>query len=90
MACSSSSRTRTVPPSPMTNPSRLALNGREAVSGASFLVESACIALKPPTAAALMVASDPPDTITFALLSLMRLNASTIEFVDEAQADTVA
>ena len=36
------------------NPSRLALNGRDAVSGESLRVDNACMALKPPTPQAAM------------------------------------
>ena len=48
-ACSRASRMTTAAPSPMTNPSRPELNGRDAASGSSFRVESARIAANPPT-----------------------------------------
>ena len=41
--------------------------GLEAVSGLSFLVDKACIALKPPIPASVTAASEPPVTITSAL-----------------------
>ena len=74
----------------MTNPSRLALNGRDAVSGESLRVDKACIALKPPTPAAAIAASEPPDTITFALPRRIRLNASAMALVEVAHAEQVA
>ena len=48
------------------------------------------MALKPPTAEGLMVASAPPLTIAFALPRRIRLKASMMALVEEAQAETVA
>lgn len=45
-ACEYSSRISTAPPSPMTNPSRVASNGRDACSGSSLRAEVAWIVSK--------------------------------------------
>ena len=66
VACSSSSRIKHPAPSPITKPSRLALNGREARTGSSLRVDSACMALKPPTPAGKIAASAPPVTMMLA------------------------
>jgi len=47
-------------PSPITNPSRLFVKGREALSGSSLRVDMAREALNPPTARTVIVASDFP------------------------------
>ena len=47
-------------PSPTTNPSRSRSNGRDAVGGSSFRVESARSAANPPMPSGVMVASAPP------------------------------
>ena len=74
----------------MMNPSRLALNGREACSGSSLRVDRACMALNPPTPQAQMAASAPPASITSALPRRSWLKASARALVDDAQADVVA
>ena len=66
------------------------LNGREALEASSLRVDSACIALKPPTPAGKIAASEPPDTITFALPRRIRLKASAIALVEVAHAEQVA
>ncbi|MNT73974.1 hypothetical protein D3C72_2127380 [compost metagenome] len=76
-------------PSPNTNPSLSLSKGLEAVFGSSFLVESACIALKPPIPLAVTAASEPPQTITSALPKLISILASIKALADEAQAETV-
>lgn len=76
-------------PSPITKPSRLAENGREACSGSSLRVERACIALKPPTPQAQIAASAPPLTMISALPRRIWLKAAASAFVDEAHADVV-
>ena len=48
------------PPSPRTKPSLSLSNGLEAVSGESFLSQSAFKALKPPTPVSLTADSEPP------------------------------
>ena len=63
---SSSSRMRTPAPSPMTKPSRSLSKGREAAAGSSLRVESARMALKPPTPRAVIAASLPPAIMTSA------------------------
>ena len=74
----------------MMKPSRLALNGRDAVSGESLRVDKACIALKPPTPQAAIAASEPPLMMAFALPKRMRLNASAMALVEVAHAEQVA
>lgn len=76
-------------PSPATNPSRSVSNGREAVSGLSFLLDSACDALNPPIDAGVMDASEPPAITRSALPNLIRSNAFMMAVFDEAQAETV-
>jgi hypothetical protein len=50
----------------MTNPSRVASNGRDAVSGDSLRSESAFMLAKPPIAMGVTVASEPPVMMTSA------------------------
>jgi hypothetical protein len=50
-------------PSPMTKPSRLLSQGREALSGLSFLLERALQAMKPPIPDGMTAASAPPASI---------------------------
>src|ERR1700710_2686079 len=59
-ACCSSSRITIPAPSPITKPSRVASNGREAVSGESLRSESAVMLAKPPIAIGVTGASAPP------------------------------
>ena len=53
-------------PSPITKPSRVASNGREAVSGLSFRSDNAFMLAKPPIAIGVTVASAPPVIMTSA------------------------
>ena len=62
LACSSDSRTMIADPSPSTNPSRAVSYGRDAASGSSLRVESACIAANPAIGSGWMAASVPPAT----------------------------
>jgi hypothetical protein len=55
----------------MTKPSRSLSKGREACWGASLLVDSARIELKPPTPSGVMVASEPPAIMASASLWMM-------------------
>ena len=59
--------TTTPDPSARTNPSRSRSNGRLAVSGESFRVDSAFIRAKPDSPIGVMAASLPPVTITSAM-----------------------
>ena len=77
-------------PSPMTNPSRVASKGREAVSGLSLRSESAFMLAKPPIAIGVTVASAPPVIMMSASPYWMERNASPIACALVAQADTVA
>ena len=54
------------PPSPMTKPSRVASNGRDAVAGESLRSDSAFMFAKPPIAIGVTVASEPPVIMTSA------------------------
>ena len=54
-------------PSPATKPSRSLSKGRLAFSGASFRSDMARAAQKPPMPSGVMVASQPPATITSAM-----------------------
>ena len=54
------------PPSPITKPSRVASNGRDAVSGDSLRSDSAFMFAKPPIAIGVTVASEPPVIMTSA------------------------
>ncbi len=65
-ACSYVSSTNAPAPSPSTNPSRLAVNGRLAPSGSSFRVLSAFITEKPPKAIGVTIDSAPPAITTSA------------------------
>nr|AFK47420.1 unknown [Medicago truncatula] len=66
LACSNSSKTKTPAPSPMTNPSRLVSQGRDALEGSVFLWESALHATKPPKPIGIIAESEPPQSITSA------------------------
>ena len=86
----SSSSTRTPEPSPITKPSRSRSNGRLAFSGASFRVDRARIAAKPPTPIGVMAASEPPAIITSASPRRITSLASPSACADAAQAVQVA
>ena len=77
-------------PSPITKPSRVASNGRDAVSGSSLRSDSACMLAKPPIAIGVTVASEPPVIMTSASPYWMVRNASPIAWALVAHAETVA
>ena len=77
-------------PSPSTNPSRVASNGREAVAGSSFRVERARMAANPPMPMSVTLASVPPTTMTSARPRSMSSAPSTMALLLEAHAETVA
>jgi hypothetical protein len=64
--------------------------GREAVSGLSFLSDSAFIELNPPIAGSETEASAPPDMMISAFPKRIIFVASTIALFEDAQAETVA
>lgn len=74
-ACSSSSRTSTAPPSPITKPSRRESKGREACSGSSLLAEVALIASKHATVIGVIGESDAPAMQTSTRPSSMEWKA---------------
>ncbi len=88
-ACSSSSRIRHPEPSPSTKPSRVASNGRLAVSGESLRVESAFIEAKPAIVSGVTVASAPPAIITSASPRCTMRYASPTAWALDAHAETV-
>merc|ERR1711907_76268 len=73
-------------PSPITKPSLSASKGLLAVSGLSFLKDSAFALAKPATPSGVMLASAPPQIITSALPSCNNLNESPIALEPAAQA----
>ncbi len=77
-------------PSPITNPSRPASNGRDAFSGSSFRTDSAFMLLNPATASGVMAASAPPVIMVSAVPCWIRRKASPMAWADEAHAETVA
>ena len=77
------------PPSPATNPSRVASKGRDACSGSSLRMDSAFIAAKPARQIGVIAASDPPATITSARPARMSSKPSPMADADAAQAVTV-
>ena len=77
-------------PSPITNPSRVLSNGRDAVSGASFRSERAFMFAKPPIAIGVTVASDPPVMTMSASPYWIVRNASPMACALVAQAEIVA
>ena len=72
------------------NPSRSLSNGRLALAGSSFLVESARRAPKPPIPIGVIAASEPPAIITSASLRTMTSKASPIAWADAEHAVHVA
>ncbi len=78
-------------PSPMTKPSRVASNGRDAVAGESFRSESAFMFANPPIDIGVTAASDPPamHDVGIAVLDRARY-ASPIACALVAHAETVA
>src|SRR6476659_7005362 len=89
-ACSSSSRMTTPAPSPMMKPSRSLSNGRQAVEGLSFCVDSARMAPNPPTLIGVIAASEPPAIIAIASPRRMISNDSPTACADAEQAVQVA
>ena len=76
-ACSSSSRTTTPAPSPITKPSRPVSHGREAISGVSlYLPDNALAAANPAIPNLHTAASAPPATMMSASSSAIILAAS--------------
>ena len=73
----------------MTKPSRSLSNGRLAVCGSSLRSDSAFMLAKLAIASGVIAASDPPATMTSALFSRIRSNASPSACPDDAQAETV-
>ena len=86
----SSSRIRIPAPSPTTNPSRSASNGRDALRGSSLRVESARIAANPPIPIGVMEASDPPQIMTSASPRWISRNESPTAWALVVQAVAVA
>ena len=78
------------PPSPITKPSRVASNGRDAVSGDSLRSESAFMFAKPPIAIGVTVASEPPVITMSASPYWIVRNASPIACALVAHAEIVA
>ena len=72
----------------MMNPSRSASKGRLARCGSSFRVESAFMALNPPTPVTQMHDSVPPAIMASASPRWIHLKASPMEWVPVAQAVT--
>src|SRR6185437_1756052 len=89
-ACSNSSSTTAAEPSPITNPSRVASNGRDAVAGSSLRSDSAFMLAKPLMAMGDTVASAPPAIMRSASPYWMVRYASPTACALEAHADTVA
>ncbi len=75
-------------PSPITNPSRSRSNGREARRGSSFRVESALAAQNPARPSGVTEASELPAITTSASPRRMASNASPIEWLPVAHAET--
>ncbi len=86
-ATSSASSTTIPQPSPNTNPSRPASNGRLAVSGLSLRNDTAFIEAKPAIVSGVTDDSVPPLIITSATPRWMSLNALPMAWALEAQAD---
>ncbi len=88
VARSHSSRTTRPQPSLSTKPSRLRVNGRDALLGSSLRVDSARIDANPPMHSGETVASVPPAIITSAPPRAIRWNASPMLCAPVEQADT--
>ena len=87
-ACASDSTTTTPAPSPSTNPSRVASNGREAVSGESFRFDSAVMFESAATPIGQMGASEPPVSTTSHSPERISRSASWNAMIEVAQAAT--
>ena len=77
-------------PSLRTKPSRFLSKGREALVGSSLRVESAFMAAKPLRPSPTTAASLPPATMMSASSSRIRRQASPMEWLAVAQAETMA
>src|SRR6266853_652561 len=87
LACARDSRIRAPAPSPMTNPSRVWLNGREAFSGESLkFVESARSVQKPAKVRGTMLASAPATMTTSACPVRMAPRAKPMAWALDEQA----
>ncbi len=85
------SRTKTAAPSPITNPSLAASNGREAWCGVSLKdVERERDRSKPVNARGWIHDSAPPDTITSASPNAIKWDASPIDWAPVVQAVVTA
>src|SRR6266852_5662834 len=89
-ACSSDSRITIPAPSPTTNPSRPASQGRLARAGSSLRVERAFIEANPPTPIGVMVASVPPQIIISAAPRSIILKESPMACAEAEHAVAVA
>ena len=89
-ALSNASSRRVAAPSPATNPSRAASNGRLAAVGFSLFVDSARAAAKPPTPNGVMTASDPPAMMMSARPARIASSALIKLSLPVAHADTTA
>ncbi len=87
-ACSALSTTQTPAPSPKTNPSRVASNGRDAVSGESFRFESAVMFESAATPIGTIGASEPPARTTSHSPVAMSRRASWKAMTEVAHAAT--
>ena len=73
-------------PSAITKPSRSRSNGRLAFSGSSLRLDSARIALKPPTPSGVIAASAPPATAASMSPRWIQRNASPMACAPDEQA----
>ncbi len=89
-ACAADSTTSTTAPSPNTNPSRSASNGRLACAGASLRSDSGPISASPANIARAIPASVPPATTTSASPPRISRRASSTAAVPLAQASALA
>ncbi len=89
-ACSRVSRTTMPAPSPMTKPSLSLSKGLDALSGASFLVDSAFMEQKPASPRGVMADSVPPAISMSLTPFLIMCRAVPSACAPEAQALTVA
>ena len=87
-ACSADSMTTTPAPSPRTKPSRVASNGREAVSGESLRFDSAVMFESAATPIGRIGASEPPVSTTSHSPVAMSRSASWNAITEVAQAAT--
>ena len=74
----------------MTKPSRSTLYGREAVSGESLRLDSACIAANAASVSPWMTASEPPAMMTSVSPERRWRRASPMAWLEVAQAEETA